>query len=433
VAFVFYDVETTGLDRRYDQIVGFAAIKTDEDLNEVDRFVCDCRLMPHVVASPGALERNGLTLEELGGGHRPTHFEAMRAIFRQLEAWGGALYVGYNSIDFDEEFLRHAFFLTLHPPYHTSMPGNGRADALALARTVALIRPGALAVGARDGRKSFRLEDICVANGVDHQHAHTALGDVLATVELCRRARDAEEEVWTRFLRNSTKAAVAEVVDVEPAFLHVRFKGNEIGFEVLVSLATDDLNPSARLCLPISFDAQAFKRASDEAAIAMVGQPGVPRVLKLNKSPIVCSLDEAPEEANVGSEATALATGAAWRGDDALRRRLCDIVRAARPERVAPTELEDMLYHDLPDGRDRGLLRDFQNADWEDRRALIASFHDPRHRAIGRRLLYLERPDLLDPQTHARMEAAVADRVRTRSMVVQGMTLAGGNAGWTGV
>ena len=419
--FVFYDLETTGLDRRYDQIVGFAAIRTDEDLNEIDRFVCDCRLMPHVVASPGALERNGLTLEELTGGHRPTHFEAMRSVFRKLEDWGGALYVGYNSIIFDEEFLRQAFFMTLHPPYLTSMPGNGRADALALARTVALLRPGALIIGAHDGRKSFRLEDMCVVNGVDHLNAHTALGDVLATAELCRRARDADEEAWTKFLRNSTKAAVAEVVDVEPAFLHVRFKGNEIICEVLVSLATDDQNGNARLCLPITFDAEAFKSATDEVATAMILGPGGLRLLKLNKSPIVCSLDEAPEGAGVEFEAPALETGSGWRGDDALRRRLCDVVRTSRPERVAPTELEDMLYLDLPDPRDRGLLKNFHDADWEDRPAVIASFHDPRHRSIGRRLLYLERPDLLEARTLARLQAAVADRVRTRSAIVQGM------------
>lgn len=50
--FVFYDVETTGLNCRYDQIVDFAAIKVDEDLIEIDRISRDCALMPHVVPHP---------------------------------------------------------------------------------------------------------------------------------------------------------------------------------------------------------------------------------------------------------------------------------------------------------------------------------------------------------------------------------------------
>lgn len=417
--FVFYDVETTGLDRRYDQIVGFAAIKTDEDLNETDRFVCDCRLMPHVVASPAALARNGLTLEELGGSHRMTHYSAVREIVRQLEDWGGALYVGYNSIDFDEEFLRQAFFLTLHPPYFTSMPGNGRADALALARIVALLRPGALAIGSREGRKSFRLEDMCEANGIAHENAHTALGDVQATLELCRRARDADEDTWAKFLRNSTKAAVAEVVDVEPAFLNIRSKGNEIVCEVLVSLAADELNGNARFCLPITFDADRFRSSSDEEAAGMIFGPGGIRFLKLNKSPVVCSLDEVPEEACITSEEEQLTIGTAWRSDDTLRDRLRHLIRASRADRPAPAELEDMLYHELPDSRDRQAMRQFHEVSWEERPALIAGFHDQRHRAIGRRLLFLERPDLLEARTLTRMEAAIADRIRTRSAALE--------------
>ena len=37
VAFILYDVETTGLNRRFDQILQFAAIRTDADLSETRR------------------------------------------------------------------------------------------------------------------------------------------------------------------------------------------------------------------------------------------------------------------------------------------------------------------------------------------------------------------------------------------------------------
>jgi exodeoxyribonuclease-1 len=52
---VFYDTETTGTNTAFDQLLQFAAILTDDDLNELDRFEVRCRLMPHVVPSPGAL------------------------------------------------------------------------------------------------------------------------------------------------------------------------------------------------------------------------------------------------------------------------------------------------------------------------------------------------------------------------------------------
>jgi exodeoxyribonuclease-1 len=48
---VFYDTETIGTYTDFDQILQFAAIKTDNELNELDRFEIRCRLLPHIVAS----------------------------------------------------------------------------------------------------------------------------------------------------------------------------------------------------------------------------------------------------------------------------------------------------------------------------------------------------------------------------------------------
>jgi exodeoxyribonuclease-1 len=39
MAYVFYDTETTGTDTTFDQILLFAAILTDDQLNEV---ICGC-------------------------------------------------------------------------------------------------------------------------------------------------------------------------------------------------------------------------------------------------------------------------------------------------------------------------------------------------------------------------------------------------------
>jgi len=49
MSFVFYDTETTGISTDFDQILQFAAIRTDADLNEVDRIEMRCRLLPQVV------------------------------------------------------------------------------------------------------------------------------------------------------------------------------------------------------------------------------------------------------------------------------------------------------------------------------------------------------------------------------------------------
>ena len=99
--YVFYDTETTGLETAFDQILQFAAIKTDDDLNELGRFDIRCRLMPHIVPSPGALRVTGVTPEMLTNPNLPSHYEATRQIRAKLKEWSPAVFIGYNSIAFD--------------------------------------------------------------------------------------------------------------------------------------------------------------------------------------------------------------------------------------------------------------------------------------------------------------------------------------------
>ena len=53
--FIFYYTETTGTRTFFDQILQFAAIKTDDELNVLDTFNIRCRLLPYIVPAPGAL------------------------------------------------------------------------------------------------------------------------------------------------------------------------------------------------------------------------------------------------------------------------------------------------------------------------------------------------------------------------------------------
>jgi exodeoxyribonuclease I len=72
-SFVFYDTETTGTDTAFDQILQFAAIQTDENLRELDRFEIRCRLLPHVVPAAGALIATGVSPRLLTDSALPTH------------------------------------------------------------------------------------------------------------------------------------------------------------------------------------------------------------------------------------------------------------------------------------------------------------------------------------------------------------------------
>ena len=73
-SFVFYDTETTGTDTVFNRILQFAAILTDENMRELDRFEIRCRLLPHVVPAAGALIATRVSPLLLTDSALPTHY-----------------------------------------------------------------------------------------------------------------------------------------------------------------------------------------------------------------------------------------------------------------------------------------------------------------------------------------------------------------------
>jgi exodeoxyribonuclease-1 len=183
MSFTFYDTETTGTSDAFDQILQFAAIHTDDELNEVDRFEVRSRLLPYVIPSPGAMRVTGLTIEQLLDETHPSHYDMVCEIQRRLSGRCPSTFVGFNSLRFDEAFLRQAFFQCLHPPYLTNTGSSKRGDALHLVRAAAFLHPEALRIPLNaKGRPSFKLEAIVPANGLNHANAHDALADVEALI-----------------------------------------------------------------------------------------------------------------------------------------------------------------------------------------------------------------------------------------------------------
>jgi exodeoxyribonuclease-1 len=113
--FVFYDLETTGISPAYDQPLQFAAILSDEHFVEKQRVNLRCRLAPHILPSPQAMIVTSVTPDHLTDPSLPSLFEFTQKIVELTEQWAPAIWVGYNTMKFDEEVLRQAFYQNLSP------------------------------------------------------------------------------------------------------------------------------------------------------------------------------------------------------------------------------------------------------------------------------------------------------------------------------
>ena len=207
--YVFYDVETTGTNTFFDQILQFAAIRTDDALKELERFNVRCRLLPHVIPSPRALLVTKVTPATLTDTSLPSHYEMIQKIHDTLHSWSPSTFIGFNSLKFDENLLRQALFQTLHPPYLTNTNGNARSDVIRLAHAASLYSPEAITIPTnRSGRQVLQLGPLAAANQYSHHDAHEALADVLATLHLARLIRNRAPDVWQAMDRATTKACL---------------------------------------------------------------------------------------------------------------------------------------------------------------------------------------------------------------------------------
>ncbi|WID95167.1 exonuclease domain-containing protein [Bosea vestrisii] len=413
--FVFFDTETTGLRKGFDQIVHFAAIRTDHELNEIDRFEARSRLQPHVVPHPKALLTNGLPIAALLDPNLPSHYAMTCAIARKIAEWSPAIFVGYNSIAFDEEMLRHGFFQSLHDPYPTSRPGNGRADALALALAAFALPPHCLAAPEGiGGRRSFKLADIAPANGLHHTSAHNALADVEVTLELCRLVRAKADDVWQRFQRFSNKSVVSQFVETEDGFVLTEFfGGGQAVHRPVVLIGRPPGNPNGRFCLDLSIDPDRLGSMSDEEMIVEICRKGTPvRRLAVNGGPALTELWAAPEELLGGLDLdTAENRARRVKSDPNLCARIVAVYTGSWSEREPSPLPELRLYDGFPCDADKQRMQAFHEASRQERLEIIARFEDPRLAVFGRRLLHAEHRGSLSETERRQADLDLADRL----------------------
>ncbi|MBE9562197.1 MAG: exodeoxyribonuclease I, partial [Proteobacteria bacterium] len=192
-SYLFYDLETTGLNKAFDQVLQFAAIRTDIVLNEIERHNIIIKLRPDVIPTPQATITHRISINDSMQGL--CEFEAITRI-HSLMNQPGTISIGYNSLEFDDEFLRFCFHRNLLPPYtHQYKNGCRRSDLLPITIMYYLYKPEILKWPKINGKLTMKLEEINKLNELASGKAHNAMVDVEATLELARRLYK-ETKMW---------------------------------------------------------------------------------------------------------------------------------------------------------------------------------------------------------------------------------------------
>ena len=423
MAFVFYDTETTGTDTTFDQILQFAAIRTDDDLNELDRFEIRCRLLPHVVPAPGALLATRVTPEMLTDPSLPTHYEAMLAIAQKLREWSPAIFTGYNTLAFDEPLLRQAFYQTLQPIYLTNTNGNQRADVLRLAQATAALVPNAITVPINHNeRPTLKLDMLAPANGFAHENAHDALADVEATIYMARLIRDRAPVVWNSLMPLVEKAEVqARVLSGQPLCL-VQYHMGRPTVTPVVGCGQSQDNPTMLGVFDLTKDpAPVLQMDIDELVKAMQGPDRALRIVTSNKMPAVVGMELAPD---FGMSEPELARRAAQLVEDGqFAARVGRALAQRYPPWPAAEVVEARMYEAFPSRADEAHMEAFHRATWSERADVAETFEDDRPRELARRLVFQNAPEVLSEGARTALQAWQGNRLHGREGVEAGRTV----------
>jgi exodeoxyribonuclease-1 len=299
-SFYWYDLETSGTDPRWDRIVQFAGLRTDQNLNPVgDEFVTDVRLPDDVLPDPRASLITGITPQRTRAG-----LSEWAAVARILEAMSvpGTCVAGYNSLRFDDEFMRFTLFRNLRDPYAREYRGgNSRWDIIDLVRAAGALRPEGIEWPKdAEGWPVYRLEELTRANGLEHGSAHDALSDVRATAALARLIHTAQPKLFDYYLESRDKKGVRKLLEpyAQRICVHVSGMYPKERYRVapVLSICRHPVNANSIVVADLGSDIESLIRG-DEAdlrkALFTSGNADRPplKEIRLNRCPFVADIN----------------------------------------------------------------------------------------------------------------------------------------------
>ncbi len=419
--YIFYDLETTGRSTQWDQILQIAAILTDANLNIIDSINETCKIRSYCLPDPEALLVNRLPIESLLNSNYSL-YQLVANIVDKFQSWSPAVYIGYNSILYDEEMLRSAFFTNLFDPYLTIKSQNSRADLLNLVRASNYFYPEKVkSLISEKGNPILKLDKIAPLNGITNFTAHDALGDTKATVALAKLIKNKIPSIWNNNTLNQKKEDISIKIKKD-LFCSLESFFGRTKFYVLSYIGEHPLYKWA-LCFDLKHDPKKLEEMNDQQLSIFLDQsPKVVRNIKPNKSPTILDkefIDKIDDyvhlDKNVISERHKF-----LKNNKKIPERILNHFRKKDGSFSNETSQldvydEETIYKRFFNNYDLNLMKEFHVVSWQEKAKLKSKFKDSRLTYFANLMLYEEQPNILEQETIDQINHQIADRLLSKN------------------
>jgi len=415
---VFYDFETCSSNVSYGQIIQAAAVLVNDNLEELDRYEGRCKLNPGVVPEAMALLVNRTTPKMLKETNL-SHYQMVRQMVDKFKEWKNSIFIGWNNINFDQEFFRRTLFKNLEYPYLTNTNGNEAGDLFSLARACHLYYPNSLKTPISDKNNPvFKLEKLAPMNGIKHDDAHSAMGDVLATIEIAKLLSKKAPNVWKASLMTTNKDKSFQLIKEEQLFCTDFFYyGKSVPF--VLTFVCQHPQWGYPMCFDLKTDpSYYFNLSIQELKKELDKKPKVIRTIKHKKHPIIMNpsygmnfnsykqlgIKKLKERAKLVRENKEFGKKVATILDE-----------SAREKQELDSQLdiypEESIYKKFALEHDNKVMPEFHKADWKDKFSVLQKFKDERMQYFGKKILYEESPQSLPKEEYNSVHKEIALRI----------------------
>ena len=414
--YVFTDTETTGLDINFSQIIQIGSILTDESLHQENSQDIGCKVLPWIVPTPEAYLVHK-KVESLND-ESMSHYEMMKLLRSTWLDWSKGrdpVYITYNGHRFDEELFRRQFFWNLLPLYITNTLGASRLDMLSTLQLVANFFPDSLSLPIFDeGDVSMKLTDWSDANSIEIENAHDALADCVQMHELAKLILDKAKPVWQASIKGSTKIGNLEILQTEPfAMIGEVIRRKKFTYPVTFCGQNPKMNNEVAVA-DLYFDPDQLNDLTDTELLEQIGNSGTAiRKVRINKSLPVMPSDHIPNIDNHLdiSHDQLIERARKIKENIKLQTRVSELLASNQINYPPPKHLEQTVYSGFPSDADDLWMERFHTLPWEERSKVLDGFEDSRYKELAERLVCVNQPDSVMPDTLERYRNFVNQRL----------------------
>ncbi len=407
----------------------FAGLRTDLNLKPVGEPVnILVKLTEDTLPDPDAVLVTGITPQAtIADGIAEAEF------LRQFEnevAVPGTIFVGYNTVRFDDEFMRTVHYRNFYDPYEWQwQDSRSRWDILDVVRMTRALRPDGIKWPFDvKGNATNRLELITALNKLDHQHAHDALSDVEATIAVARLIRNKNEKLFDFLLEMRDKRKVSELVSGAQPFVYTSGKyPAEFEKTTVVYRVCDHPQRQGSFVYDLRHDPAVYKDSTPEQLAELwkwqrdPEEPRLPvKTLQYNRCPAVAPLgvlDEASQQRIKLDMAAVKKNLTTLKSIQGLGERLCqawEILEGGREQSSLLSTNQDVdasMYNGFFDNQDKQAMRVVRAAAPEELGDLGLKFHDQRLDALLPLYKARNYPKLLTSEERIEWERFCEDRL----------------------